>query len=110
MNYQEYVKRYDLGTYNPLKNYVGPFWLGESARRVLSQNPQINYIAYLHDMAYWIQDTTSKEIDLAFMDAIISETGEIEIALFYHKWIRSMNFISWYSVKIQKLILKVKGA
>lgn len=105
--YQEYIKKYDLGTYDQNKNYTGPFWLGRKLTKVLSQNPTINYLSYLHDNAYNMQIEKRSKIDKDYRDAIILMTRDKELADIMYLGIRKLGWVSWTRGSILKVLKRV---
>ena len=105
--FDRYKNRYDLGTFNKGTSYVGATWMPMVLRRLLSLNPDINFLGYLHDNAYYIQDNCAKIIDRQFRDSIIEKTGEVEIANFLYRMLRIFYFISWYSIKLKKFFRRI---
>lgn len=101
--YQQYIEKYDLGTYDPNKNYTGPFWLGRKLTKVLSQNPVINYLSYLHDSAYYLQTEKRSKIDKDYRDAIILMVRDEELANIMYLGITKLGWISWYYSKLKRV-------
>ncbi len=105
--YQEYKSKHDRGNYDEDTLYTGPFWLGRTLTKVLSQNSEINYLSYLHDNAYVSQVEKRSEIDNGYRDAIIFKVRDKELADIMYLAVDKLGWISWLNVKIKKAIKNV---